>query len=115
MVCYDNCLMMFHNYSGGLVGKGHEITASVEATNKWFHRLMRDICTPFLSCDELDRIIRGEDIWMHSEEIGDRLKKMTEELDKEEEKESNLLVAKTPRKKQSKKKRVTKKKRSTKE
>lgn len=108
MVCYDNCLMMFHNYSAGHIGKGHEVTASVEATNKWFHQLMRDICTPFLSTKELDRIIRGEDIWMQSEEIGERLKTMTEELAKEVEEEKVIVAKKTPRKKRTTKKRSTK-------
>lgn len=76
MVVYDNCVMMFHNYSSGYVGKGHELTSYVEATSKWYHKLMKDVCSPFLSDEELDRIARGEDLWMQSEEIADRLQRM---------------------------------------
>lgn len=102
MVVYDNCLMMFHNYSGGSYGKGHEITASVEAVNRWFRSLMCDVCNPFLSEDELDRIIRGEDIWMTSEEIRPRLIKMVETLEKEAEE-----AAKPKRKTSTRKKKTS--------
>jgi len=101
MVVYDNCLMMFHNYSGASTGKGHEITASIEAANKWYTELMKNICSPFLTDKELDRIVRGEDLWMHSEEIKPRLIKMVDILEKEAEKEQ-------PKKKTPRKKRTTK-------
>ena len=110
MVCYDNCVMMFHNYSGGNYGKGHELTAALEATNKWINTLMVDVCYPFLSHEELDRIIRGEDLWMQSEEIGTRLVAMTEELQKEADlaKAAEEEAKSAPKKKTPRKKRTTK-------
>jgi len=80
MVVYDDSLIMFHNYSGAAFGKGHEITASVEATNKWYSKLAKTICTPFLTVAELNKIFDGADMWMLSDEVETRLKKMTKKL-----------------------------------
>ena len=104
MVVYDNCLMMFHNYSGGSFGKGHELKASVDAADRWYTTLLADICLPFLSEDELDRIIKGEDLWMQSNEIGPRLQNMTEILAKqaaEAEAEEKGETVKRPAKKKA--------------
>lgn len=73
MVVNDNCMMMFHNFNGGVVGKGNEITLELEATNKWFATLAKQIYVPFLTEDELQRLSRGEDFWMQSPEIRKRL------------------------------------------
>lgn len=73
MVVNDHCMMMFHNFNSGLMGKGNEITLELEATNKWFATLAKQIYVPFLSDDEIHRLHRGEDIWMQSPEIRKRL------------------------------------------
>lgn len=80
MVVYDDSLLMFHNYSGGAFGKGHEMTASIEATNKWYSKLANTVCTPFLTESELTRIFDGADLWMLSDEVEVRLKKMARTL-----------------------------------
>ena len=76
MVVNDHCMMMFHNFNGGIMGKGNEITLELEATNKWFTTLAKQIYVPFLSDDELHRLSRGEDFWMQSAEIRKRLTHM---------------------------------------
>lgn len=76
MVVNDHCMMMFHNFNGGVAGKGNEITLELEATNKWFATLAKQIYIPFLSEDELHRLSRGEDFWMQSPEIRRRLNHM---------------------------------------
>lgn len=76
MVVNDHCMMMFHNFSGGVVGKGNEITLELEATNKWFATLSKQIYCPFLTEEELHRLSRGEDFWMQSPEIRKRLNNM---------------------------------------
>lgn len=81
-IIHENCLMMFHNYSGGTYGKGNEQTAQLDATVKWFNKLMKRICSPFLSEDELLRIIRGEDLWLDSDDIRKRLIKMSKQSTK---------------------------------
>jgi len=102
MVVYDDSILMFHNYSGGAFGKGHEITAVVDAVNKWYSKLTNTICTPFLTKAELVKIFDGADMWMLSDEVEKRLKKMATVLQIAEDKKN--------KKKRKKKKRVTKKK-----
>lgn len=76
MVVNDHCMMMFHNFRGGVVGKGHEQAAELEATIKWFSSLAKKIYVPFLAEEEFSAILRGEDLWMHSAEIRKRLDRM---------------------------------------
>jgi len=76
MIVNDNCMMMFHNFNGGFVGKGNELTSELEATVKWYATLAKNLYVPFLTEDELSRITRGEDMWMQSPEIRQRLENM---------------------------------------
>lgn len=86
MVINEHCMMMFHNYSGGVGGKGHEQIAHLAAETKRMSSLMHDICVPFLSIEEVQRIINGEDIWLASPEIRTRMNKMIKTLTEEAEK-----------------------------
>lgn len=95
MIVNDHCVMMFHNFKGGVIGKGQELAASVDATIKWFAALARKIYIPFLSEEEFERIVKGEDIWMQSTEIRRRLDKMF--------KSSQETTKTTKRKKKTKK------------
>jgi len=103
MVVYDDSLLMFHNYSGGAFGKGHEITSMVDATNRWYAKLAKTVCTPFLTESELNKIFDGADFWMLSDEVESRLNKMAKTLRAEASK-------KKVSKKKATKKKVTKKK-----
>lgn len=94
MVVNDNCMMMFHNFNGGMVGKGNELTSQLDATVKWFNTLAKKVYIPFMSEDEFERISRGEDLWMQSTEIRKRLDRMMKILAEEAEK-----PARKPRKK----------------
>ncbi|SFN19094.1 ATP-dependent protease ClpP, protease subunit [Formivibrio citricus] len=73
LVVHDTCQLMFHNYSSALIGKGNEQQAQVMAISRWFEKVMRQVCKPFLTDDEVARILRGEDIWMDSDDIRRRL------------------------------------------
>lgn len=73
LIVHDTCLLMFHNYSSALIGKGNEQQAQVLAVSKWFEKVMRQACKPFLTDEEVARILRGEDIWMDSDDIRRRL------------------------------------------
>lgn len=86
MIVNDNCVMMFHNFRGGVIGKGNELTSQLEATVKWFSTLARKIYVPFLTPEEFDRLIRGEDFWLQSNDIRKRLEKMVKNLQNEPEK-----------------------------
>ncbi|MCP9758199.1 Clp protease ClpP [Aquitalea sp. S1-19] len=78
LIVHDNCQLMFHNYTSALIGKGNEQQAQVFAIGKWFEKVMQNICKPFLTVSELSRILRGEDIWMESDEIRRRLNRMNQ-------------------------------------
>jgi len=95
-VVHDNCMMMFHNFSGSVGGKGHEQQAHLAATVKWFSTLARKLYVPFLSEDEFDRILKGEDIYIHSEDIRKRLERMVKshqaQIDSEQKKGTSKRV-----------------------
>ena len=78
LIVHDNCQLMFHNYSSSIIGKGNEQHAQVLAIGKWFEKTMSRICHPFLTREEIDSILRGEDIWMDSDEIRRRLNRMNQ-------------------------------------
>lgn len=82
-IVHENCLMMFHNYSSGVWGKGNEQAAQIEASVKWFTELARDVYEPFLSEEEVERICKGEDLWLRTPEIRGRLQKMVKIMEKE--------------------------------
>jgi ATP-dependent Clp protease, protease subunit len=84
MVVNDYCLLMFHNFNSGLIGKGNELSSELEAMLQWFKSLAEDIYVPFLTPEELARITRGEDMWMQSSEIRSRLEKMIADAPTEE-------------------------------
>lgn len=84
MVVNDHCMLMFHNFRGGLAGPGHELTSQLDATVKWFNILARQIYLPFLTEDELSRIIKGEDIWMNSTDVHKRLDRMVKILNEQQ-------------------------------
>jgi ATP-dependent protease ClpP protease subunit len=93
-VIHDNCLFMIHNYSGGMYGKGNEQQAELAATVKWFSKIADKYYYPFLSREEIGRVLRGEDFWMDSDEVKKRLKQMV----KIREDEANGVKAKPARK-----------------
>jgi len=76
-------MFMIHNYSGGTYGKGHEQVAQVEAQKKEFGKLAHSIYVPFLTEGELARVIDGADLWMGSDEVRTRLRKMIKIMEKE--------------------------------
>jgi ATP-dependent protease ClpP protease subunit len=95
MVVNEHCVMMFHNFNGGLIGKGNEMVSELEATVKWFQALAEDIYIPFLSQDEFNRIVKGEDMWMQTPEIKVRLENMVAIMSKKEaaEDKQELIVS----------------------
>jgi ATP-dependent protease ClpP protease subunit len=82
MYAYQHSMLMFHNYSGAVVGKGHEQKAALDASERWYSRLMDTICTPFLSKSEIKKIKEGGDLYLMHEEIRDRLEKVQEYYEK---------------------------------
>lgn len=98
-VVHDNTMMMFHNFSGGTFGKGHEQQSNIEATIKWFQGLAKNLYIPFLSAEEFERIQRGEDLYLHADDIRKRLEKMVKQLEKEQKEKEAEAEAKVKAKK----------------
>ncbi len=95
----DNCMMMFHTYSGGVFGKGHEQLSQLKATTDWFAELARKFYVPFMTDEEFDAITKGEDLWLNSTQIRERLVNMVEIMEVAREAEAKALAepAKTKR------------------
>lgn len=76
LVVHDNCQLMLHTYSGVFSGKGNEQQAEGIAISNWFEKVLSRICKHFLSATEINRILKGSDLWMDSDEIQRRLLSM---------------------------------------
>ena len=102
MLCADafeispHSMFMFHNYSGGTIGKGGEMYDNIVHERKWSDALLHEIYEDFLTTEEIDKILDNKDMWMDSDEVLDRLEarieKLTAEAEAEKEaKESDQL------------------------
>ena len=69
----DNSMFMFHNYSGGVIGKGGEMYDNIMHERQWSEQLLRDVYTDFLEEDEIQQILDNRDIWMDSDDVIKRL------------------------------------------
>ena len=75
-------MFMFHNYSGGAVGKGGEMIDQIKHERKWSEKLLLDIYKNFLNKNEVEAILNNKDIWMTGEEVVTRLNFRKKILDK---------------------------------
>lgn len=69
VVVSDNTSWMSHNYSGGLQGKGHELKAWQEFTDKALNKSFREIHKGFFTDEEITQLIDGKDFWLGKEDI----------------------------------------------
>lgn len=76
-------MIMLHNYSGGSMGKGHEMAAQLEFERKWSKAFLKDVYKDFLTQKEIDSIWNGTDLWMTGAECADRLNKRQAKRDRE--------------------------------
>jgi ATP-dependent protease ClpP protease subunit len=63
---------MIHNYSSGMQGKGHELKAYQNFTDRELTRAFKDIYKGFLSDEEMERVLDGQDIWLNEIEVAER-------------------------------------------
>lgn len=63
---------MIHYYSGGNVGKGHELKAAQTFTDKDLPEYYKFVYNKFLTEDEITSVVDGKDLWMGSEEVAER-------------------------------------------
>ena len=66
-------IFMFHNYSGGVIGKGGEMIDQLQHERRWSERLMKEIYKDFMTADEIKAMLDNKDFWMDGEEVVERL------------------------------------------
>jgi ATP-dependent protease ClpP protease subunit len=64
---------MFHNYSGGVGGKGGEIYDNAVFMRQWIETYYRDIYKDFLTDKEIEDILAGKDHYMIASDFVDRI------------------------------------------
>lgn len=64
---------MCHAYTSLRFGKRQEVNASADFDKKWLDKSIRDIYKNFLTEEELDRMMKGEDFYFTAEEVVNRL------------------------------------------
>jgi ATP-dependent protease ClpP protease subunit len=85
----ENSLWMFHNYSGGSVGKGGEMYDNIIFEREWSSRLLHNVYEDFLTKEEIASMLNNKDIWMHGEEVIQRAQKAVDiRAEREKETES---------------------------
>lgn len=71
----EHSIFMFHNFSGGAMGKGNEMLAQVQHNEKWGKNLLQSLYKGFFTTEEIDSIIEGKDYWLSAEDVSKRLEK----------------------------------------
>lgn len=66
-------VFMFHNYSGGTIGKGGEMIDQLQHERKWSSGLMNEIYKDFLTEEEIEHMLDNKDYWMDGTEVVRRL------------------------------------------
>ena len=85
-------MFMFHNYSGGVVGKGGEMLDRLQHERVWSEKLLRDIYQDFLTEEEIQLMLNNKDLWMDGDEVIKRLEAKKAKMEAEkaaEEAEAN--------------------------
>lgn len=77
-------LFMFHNYSGGIFGKGGEIFDQAVFEREWSSRFLTHIYKDFLTDAEIRSLLDNKDIWLHSEEVLQRCKNLAKARNKQQ-------------------------------
>ena len=73
-VIYPHSDFMFHNYSGGAMGKGHELKARIKHISKTTKKFFKEIIVDkkFLTKKEFKQMLNGQDFWMDAKELCQR-------------------------------------------
>ena len=103
---------LFHNYSGGAMGKGHDIKLQTDYMMSLMEDVYKDFFNGFFTEEELIKVAHGLEHWMRAEEVGERLQKVTEvrEASAEEAAEELAKVLDEMLDEQKPKKKATKRK-----
>jgi ATP-dependent protease ClpP protease subunit len=89
-------IFMFHNYSGGVIGKGGEMIDQLKHERRWSERLLKEIYHDFMTNEEIDAMLSNKDLWMDGEEV---VKRMNARIEKHNEKQKPVAKKKPAPKK----------------
>lgn len=92
IVLGDDVMFMFHNYSGGTHGKGHELEAAIKADKVLFEQSDINRLFPFMSTQELTDMRHGKDFYFHNEELIVRFKNLTDYMQGLDYKDGDILI-----------------------
>lgn len=115
-MCADNfevtphSVFMFHNYSGGAIGKGGEMIDQLLHERKWSERLMKEVYKYFMTDDEIESMLENKDMWMDGESVVVRMNERIQRLQAEMEATANPAPKKVSAKKPAAKKAPVKRK-----
>lgn len=65
---------MVHNYSGGSEGKGGEMYDQIVFEREWSSRFLKSVYKDFLTKKEIKSLLDGKDIWLHYEDVAERVR-----------------------------------------
>lgn len=66
----DHLTFMIHNYSSsGVQGKGHELKAYQEFSDKNLNNAFMDFYAGFLTTKEMEEVIDGRDLWLGKDQV----------------------------------------------
>ena len=95
----EHSMFMFHNYSGGVTGKGGEMLDQLQHERVWSEKLLRNIYEDFLLEDEIKAMLNNKDLWMDGDEVIKRLevKKAVMEAARAAEEQDKLIEEIAPK------------------
>lgn len=76
----NHCVFMFHNYSGGVFGKGGEQFDQVTHMRAWSEELLNEIYAHFMTPEEIQAMLDNKDYYMHGPEVAERINRRAEAL-----------------------------------
>lgn len=79
MITGTHSVFMFHNYSGGMWGKGGELYEQANFEKRWSTALMTDLYKGVLTTREIKAMLEGKDFWFTGEEIINRITEADDE------------------------------------
>lgn len=79
---YSYC--MLHDGSEGAFGKVNENLKQALFTTKLLSQIAHSVYEPFFTKEEIDKVLDGNDMWLTSEDIEDRIKNLSKQLEEKE-------------------------------
>jgi len=98
---------LFHNYSGGVIGKGGEMYSSMVHQRKWSDTLMSEFYEHILTPEEIEGLLDDKDVWLDRDEMIERLE--NREKKREEIRETAEKTVRKTTKRKTTKRKTTKK------